>query len=73
MKPRMNIEILDPDGFSALLNVETYLSSISLNKKDKELIKIRTSQLNACAYCIELHTSSARKIDIWILKMRRAL
>src|SRR5688500_684764 len=61
MKPRMNIEILDPDGFSALLNMETYLSSICLNKKDKELIKIRTSQLNACADCIELHTSSARK------------
>jgi len=61
MKPRMNIEILDPEGFSSLLNMETYLSSISLDKKVKELIKIRTSQLNACAYCIELHASSAGK------------
>lgn len=57
----MNIESLEPKGFSALLEVEKYLSAISLSKKDKELIKIRSSQLNGCAYCIEMHTTSARK------------
>jgi AhpD family alkylhydroperoxidase len=40
--------------------VEKYLSNTTLGKKDKELIKIRASQLNACAYCVEMHTSSAR-------------
>jgi len=61
MEPRMNIEKLEPEGFSTLLNVEAYLSKISLSNKDKELIKIRASQLNACAYCIEMHTSTARE------------
>lgn len=61
MQPRMNIEILEPKGFTALIDVENYLSSTSLSKKDRELIKIRSSQLNACAYCIEMHTSLARK------------
>ena len=61
MIPRMNIEHLEPDGFSALLKVESYLSSINLSSKYKELIKIRVSQLNGCAYCIEMHTSTARK------------
>ena len=55
----MNIGILEPQGFAALLNVEKYPSSTTLSTKDKELIKIRTSQMNACAYCIEMHTSSA--------------
>jgi AhpD family alkylhydroperoxidase len=61
MELRMNIEKLEPEGFSTLLNVEAYLSKSSLRKKDKELIKIRASQLNGCPYCIEMHTSSARK------------
>jgi AhpD family alkylhydroperoxidase len=57
----MNIEKLEPEGFSTLLSVEAYLFTTSLSNKDKELIKIRASQLNACAYCIEMHTSTARK------------
>ena len=61
MIPRMNIEHLEPHGFSALLKAESYLSSINLSSKYKELIKIRVSQLNGCAYCIEMHTSNARK------------
>jgi AhpD family alkylhydroperoxidase len=61
MQPRMNIEILEPEGFSTLLEVEKYLSATALSKKDKELIKIRSSQLNGCAYCIEMHTTAARK------------
>jgi AhpD family alkylhydroperoxidase len=61
MKTRFNIEKLQPEGYSALLNLEGYVRKTPLQHAYKELIKIRASQINGCAFCIEMHTAEARK------------
>lgn len=44
-----------------MYGLEGYLASTEVSKTHKELIKIRASQLNACAFCIDLHTTDALK------------
>ncbi|WP_431311636.1 carboxymuconolactone decarboxylase family protein [Pedobacter albus] len=52
---------LEPAGYKAMLGLESYLATTKLDKMHKELIKIRTSQINGCAFCIDMHTKDARK------------
>ena len=58
----MNLQELEPGIFQAMMGVEKYLSAISLDKRQIDLIKIRASQLNGCAYCIQMHTEDARSL-----------
>lgn len=44
-----------------MLGLEKYLSTSTLDKKLIELIKTRASQINGCAYCIEMHANDALK------------
>ncbi|MBL0739160.1 carboxymuconolactone decarboxylase family protein [Flavobacterium sp. GN10] len=64
MKSRIVIPNVAPEAYNALLNLEKYISSTSLTPIHKELIKIRASQINGCAYCINMHTADARKYGI---------
>lgn len=59
MKKRIRINELEPESYQAMFRLEKYLNATSLDKRFKELIKIRASQINGCAYCIELHTMDA--------------
>ncbi|MCS3868545.1 AhpD family alkylhydroperoxidase [Chryseobacterium ginsenosidimutans] len=61
MSTRFNMATTDAAAYKALLGLEGYLQNISLNKIQKELIKIRTSQINGCAYCLDMHTKDAMK------------
>jgi AhpD family alkylhydroperoxidase len=61
MKTRLNIEKIEPNAYTAMYGLEGYLRKTSLKANYKELIKIRASQINSCAYCIEMHTADARK------------
>ena len=61
MNERINIASLEPKSFEVLLQMEKYIASTGLDHKLKELIKIRASQINKCAYCLEMHTEDARK------------
>jgi AhpD family alkylhydroperoxidase len=61
MKSRIVIPTVAPEAYQALMNLEGYISKTSLTQTHKELIKIRTSQINGCAYCINMHTADARK------------
>lgn len=60
MQKRINIEHTEPNGYKAMLALESYLATSKLSKTHKELIKIRASQLNGCAFCINMHTKDAR-------------
>ncbi|MDQ8734113.1 carboxymuconolactone decarboxylase family protein [Paenibacillus sp. LHD-38] len=51
-----------PAAYQAMLGLEKYLGTTSISKELKELIKIRTSQINGCAYCINMHTKDARAL-----------
>ena len=59
MEARMNISTLAPQGYKAVIAMETYLHQCGLDKKHLELIKIRASQINGCAFCINMHTKDA--------------
>lgn len=61
MSTRFDMATTDKAAYKALLGLEEYLQTISLNKIQKELIKIRASQINGCAFCLDMHTKDAMK------------
>jgi AhpD family alkylhydroperoxidase len=61
MQKRLNIKEAAPNALKAMIGLEIYLSKASMSKTTKELIKIRASQINGCAYCINIHTQDAIK------------
>ena len=61
MKPRMNFYKLAPDTINALMALENQIQATGLEKSLIEIVKIRASQINGCAYCINMHTEDARK------------
>ena len=61
MQKRFNIKAAAPNALKAMIGLETYLSQCSISKTTRELIKIRASQINGCAYCINIHTQDAIK------------
>lgn len=58
---RIDINTLEPQAFKAMFALEGYLAQSSISKNLKELIKIRASQINSCAYCIDMHAKDALK------------
>ncbi|MCE6988066.1 carboxymuconolactone decarboxylase family protein [Dyadobacter sp. CY323] len=61
MKTRIRIDKVAPAGYNAVLGLEKFIESTPLTKTHKNLIKIRASQINGCAFCIDMHTKEARK------------
>jgi len=61
MEKRVNINETEPQAFKAMYALEGYLATAQLSKTHKELIKIRASQINGCAFCIDMHTKDALK------------
>jgi AhpD family alkylhydroperoxidase len=62
MSNRINIQQQQPEAFKAMYALEKYLATSALSATHKELIKLRASQINGCAYCIDMHTRDARKL-----------
>lgn len=58
---RINILQEAPEAYQAMRSLETYLASTQLSKIELELIKLRASQLNGCAFCLNMHTRDALK------------
>lgn len=61
MKKRIIINEVEPQAYKAMFGLEGYLAKIEISKILKEMIKIRASQINNCAYCIDMHTKDAVK------------
>lgn len=59
MEQRIQIDQLQPKAFEAMFSLEHYLAESELSKTHKELIKLRASQLNGCAFCINMHAKEA--------------
>ncbi|MFS0725311.1 carboxymuconolactone decarboxylase family protein [Paenibacillus sp. 1P07SE] len=62
MQLRMNHQAANPAGFQALLKLEETAKGMGLDPVLYELIKIRASQLNGCAFCLDMHTADIRKM-----------
>ncbi len=61
MKPRMNFYQAAPDTIKALSALEAQVQASGLEQSLIELVKTRASQINGCAFCINMHTEDARK------------
>ncbi|AYF85716.1 carboxymuconolactone decarboxylase family protein [Pseudomonas sp. JS3066] len=61
MTPRMDYYSASPDALKAMLALEAAVSKLPLEKPLLELVKLRASQINGCAFCVDLHSSDARK------------
>ena len=59
IQKRVNVKNLEPEAWKALMEIDHHLSRGNIDQKLRELIKIRASQLNKCAFCLEIHTKDA--------------
>lgn len=58
---RVKIDKVQPAAYEAMFGLEKYLGTIDLGTSLPELIKTRASQINGCAYCIQMHTKAAQE------------
>jgi AhpD family alkylhydroperoxidase len=62
MKPRLNVAKVSPAAYHAMLSLEKYISQSSIEPGLAHLLKLRASQLNGCAYCLDMHWKDARAL-----------
>lgn len=60
MKPRVDYRKAAPDAFKAMLDLEAGVQRSGLEPSLIELVKMRVSQINGCAYCLDMHSKDAR-------------
>ena len=60
MEPRISYWKVDNEGIRKLREVESYIHHCGLEPALLELVRLRASQINGCAYCIDMHTKDAR-------------
>lgn len=60
MEPRIDVSRVDPKAYQAMYPLEIYVRQSGLEKPLLELVKMRASQINGCAYCLDMHSKDAR-------------
>ncbi|WP_283195462.1 carboxymuconolactone decarboxylase family protein [Rhizobium sp. AN80A] len=60
MQPRFNFAKAAPEAYKAVLALEDYVQKSGLERRFIHLIKLRASQINGCAYCVDMHVKEAR-------------
>lgn len=61
MTARLNPFTTAPDAIKPMLDLEKYIRSCGLESSLIELVKMRASQINGCAFCLDMHSKDARK------------
>ena len=61
MKQRFDFTVVAAEGYKAMLGVHSYVQNSGLDLGLLELVKIRVSQINGCAFCLAMHIPLARK------------
>ncbi len=62
MEPRLTYNAASPEGYRAMIAFNHYAENCGLEHSLLELVKTRASQLNGCAYCLDMHTKDARAL-----------
>lgn len=62
MSQRVSYYEVAPDAMKIMMDMEKYTKTTAVERHLRELIKIRVSQINGCAYCLNMHTVDARKM-----------
>jgi AhpD family alkylhydroperoxidase len=60
MQTRIDFRKPSPPAIKTMLDMEAYLAKSSIERPLLHLIKMRASQINACAYCLDMHSKDAR-------------
>lgn len=60
MEPRIDPRRVSPGAINAMLGLEKYLHSCGLPRNLLNLVRLRVSQINGCAYCIDMHSKDLR-------------
>ena len=61
MEQRLDFYKASPDAMKALIALEGAIARLGLDPQLLDLVKLRASQLNGCAYCVDLHAADLRK------------
>lgn len=62
MKPRFNAYTIAPEGYKAMSGLEQYLHNCGLEESLIHLVKLRASQINGCAFCLDMHWKDLRAL-----------
>ena len=60
MQPRIDPRAASQGAYKAMLGLEAYLAHCSIEKPLLDLVRMRASQINGCAYCLDMHSKDAR-------------
>ncbi|WKL31940.1 carboxymuconolactone decarboxylase family protein [Sinorhizobium meliloti] len=60
MQSRVNFAKAAPDAYKAVAALDSYVKGSGIEPRLIHLIKLRASQINGCAYCVDMHTKEAR-------------
>jgi len=61
MNARTDFYTASPDAMKSMIALEVAVNKLGLEAPLLELVKLRASQINGCAFCIDMHTTDARK------------
>lgn len=61
MHPRINVFKAAPDAIKAVTDLENHVQASGLEKRFIHLIKLRASQINGCAFCVDMHVKESRR------------
>lgn len=64
IQQRMNINEADPQAYQPMYAMEKYIHAAGLGEDLLALVKIRASQLNGCAFCLDMHGREARAAGV---------
>lgn len=64
MSSRMNYYHAAPEAMKAMMALEEATKTLSVPQSVRELVKMRVSQINGCAYCLNLHAAEARAAGV---------
>jgi AhpD family alkylhydroperoxidase len=62
VEQRVDYYNVAPEALNIMMEMEKYTKTTGIDRNLRELIKIRASQINGCAYCLNMHTADARKM-----------
>jgi len=62
MEPRIDYRKFAPEALKSMFGLEKYIAESGIDEKLVHLIKMRASQINGCAFCIDMHSKDARAL-----------
>jgi AhpD family alkylhydroperoxidase len=62
MSQRIDLQKIPPEAMRGMYQLEQYIHSSALDERIVHLVKMRASQVNGCAYCLDMHSKDARAI-----------